>query len=650
MTGLLAGPSWSLAAPPNQPHAAAASASTSSSSSEMERLFQQAQSHIDQGDVDAAFGTLSEIYAQDPQARGLQKLFESTLKLGVDKDPHNVQDRFGLASLLLDQERYEEALVPLREICNLQPTNERACSMLFRTRAACCHWQTYPEDAQTLVASLQLQERLQDINNVELVPAVHPFEALKWPCISLPQATQIAMLYARRAVGATRPDALEEFNTNVEFPKRPVVKVSQATNQLLPRTRKLRLGYISPDFTGTHPLAFLMQQVFGLHNRNDFSVHLYSLAKPDDSSPEVQQIRAGSDSLTHLSAGATGEECARIIQEDQLDILVDLCGHAGTSLVAQILSLRPAPIQVSYMGFPASSGAPYLDYLVCDPIVVPPHLRTFYSEGMIWMPHCYFVNSHSQCASHLVVTSDVERQELRHANALPQDGFVFCCHSRPDKIDPSTFETWLRALKRVREHDSKAVLWLLRSGSEMEFNLRRIAKSKFSLDDSALVFADICERDVHLRRLGAADLFLDTPAYNAHTLGCDTLFAGVPMISLLRSTGNKDEDGEELETALPWVATDKLASRVGASLLKAAGLDEMICASMKDYENLMVRCAMDGKKWYKGTICARLQQDRMSCPLFDTKRWVENLELGLRHIALMDTLEHPVDILIEDKR
>jgi protein O-GlcNAc transferase len=604
----------------------------------VDSLLSRAQSLVQQRDTDAAFATLSEIYAVDPNARGLTNLFEACLQLRVEEFG-DTQDRFGLAALLLDQERYEEASVQLRRILSSQDDPGegvlgKASSMLFRTNAACCQWETYLEDSEKLVASLQLSSRGSDPNDV---PSVHPFEALKWPCISLAQATQIASLYARRSISSTMQ------NSNIEGQiqwkeKVPTMTVSRESDSKLPLQRKIRLGYLSPDFTSLHPLAFLMQHVFRHHNRENFEIKLYSLSR-DDKGPEVHNIMQGSDSYTVLPAGSP-KTLAKQIRNDDLDILVDLCGYAGTDRVSQIMSLRPAPIQVSYMGYPASSGAPYIDYLVCDPIVVPPDLRKFYTEKLIWMPHCYFVNSHATSVSHLLVDSDEERRELRQKNQLPEDTFVYCCHSRPDKIDPSTFRTWLSALKRARQ-TCTAVLWLLRSGSEMEQNLRRIARQEFQIEDEALVFCNVAPRDVHLQRLGCADLFLDTPAYNAHTLGCDTLFAGVPMISLLRPAAVQDKAMDPL-----FVKTDKLASRVGASLLKAAGLEELICNGMREYADVMVRCATE-KQWYS-SIRNRMCESRLRCPLFDTQRWVENLEVALRQILIGNP--EAADIIVQDTR
>lgn len=605
----------------------------------VEALLSRAQSLVERRDSDAAFSTLSEIYTLDPNARGLTSLFEACLRLRVE-DGGDTQDRFGLAALFLDQERYEEASVQLSHILSSQDDPgkdvfEKASSMLFQSNAACCQWDTYVKDSEKLVASLQLSSRASgsDPNDV---PSIHPFEALKWPCISLSQATQIASLYARRSISSTTQNSNIDARLQWEDGM-PSITVSHDTVFARPSGRRIRLGYLSPDFTSLHPLAFLMQHVFRHHNRENFEVKLYSLLG-DDGGPEVSSIRLGCDSYTVLPT-EPADKLANQILDDDLDILVDLCGYAGTDRVSKIMSLRPAPIQVSYMGFPASSGASYIDYLVCDPIVVPPQLRKYYTEQLIQMPHCYFVNSHATSVSHLLVESDEERREMRRKNQLPEDAFVYCCHSRPDKIDPSTFRTWLSALRRARE-ECAAVLWLLRSGLEMETNLRRIAREEFQLEDAALVFCDVAPRDEHLRRLGCADLFLDTPAYNAHTLGCDALFAGVPIISLLRPVT------EDKPMCPLFVKTTKLASRVGASLLKAACLEELICDRMRDYADLMVRCATD-KKWYV-SIQNRLCESRLLCPLFDTQRWVENLEVAFRQIVQGD--QKQAHIVVRDTR
>jgi protein O-GlcNAc transferase len=451
-------------------------------------------------------------------------------------------------------------------------------------------------------------------------------------------------------------------------------------------------------------------------------------------------------------------------EDDGLDVLVDLCGYAGTSIVSEIMASRCRlrrdddddnneergevddrrgttrrrrfPIHVSYMGFPGSCGSSAIwDYSVFDGVVVPPGdedggggARRHYDGALVYMPHSYFVNSHRSAiggglreeggiiaSSSAAMIDEGERRSLRSKYGIRQNAFVYCCHSRPDKIDPSTFRSWMRAIALVRSERASGggrrrsgddettattttagggddvddddgpssgapVLWMLRSGNEMEGNVRSMVRREFGKDveEDCLVFADVAERGEHLRRLGIADVFLDTPAYNAHTVGCgklrsfaplfsswqfpvddrtvfryiDALYMGVPMISLLRKSGDScdvdvhsgivsefaDVDSDagtgpgRRETRS--ISTEKLASRVGASLLRAVGLDDLVCEDMAQYEGAMARCALD-EEWFS-TVRRRLLSSKDSSPLFDTGRWVGNLEAAFSKMVELD--------------
>jgi len=593
-----------------------------------------------------------------PDTPGLNRAFERALRtkinLTLKTDDGAIQDRFGLATLLIDQERHEEAGEQLRKIISYSRDSvlaERATAMLHRTNSAVCAWggiSDWITDGRKLLSLTRTSEKL---------PPVHPFEALKWLSFSLSDATSIAKKYALNRKNAVKhlisyQDTQECHSkiqdtdlTNVSmseketlfetFLKQTTIETSSDSTQS--SKLKIKLGYISPDITGTHPLAFLMQDVFHRHDRSMFEVHIYSLSRFDGSS-EVTAIRNGADFFHSIPPPYPVENILHRIKSDNLDVMIDLCGHAGTPTVMELMSCRLAPIQISYMGFPGSSGASsYIDYMITDRVVTPPDMaiiRKEYTEKLILMPHCYFVNSHKALNEETKSISDMspkEYQNLRSENSLPKVGFVFCCHSRPDKIDPITFRVWLKALKTVREQHLKdpktanAVLWLLKSnGIEMEKNLRQIAKNEFGLQADALIFAKIAPRSQHLQRLRLADIFLDTPAYNAHTVGCDALHAGVPMISLLIPDVTSRDFANEFDKV---IQTEKMASRVGASLLNAAGLDTLIAPDLQSYEKIMIRCVLD-KSWFE-KIKTFLENYNTSCPLFDTERWVLNMELGL---------------------
>ena len=620
-------------------------------------LVSLARESIQREDPDEAFLFLSQAYEKDSSTTGLMQCFEDVFRLRIKLGQGNVlQERMGLSSILVDQQRHEEAAKELRVLIgelskeedqkSLRALKSKAASMLFRSQSAVCHWKNYRSDKLALKNSVDayFSSEIEDRG----LPPVHAFEALKWPCISLANATAIAQSYGSRAARTKRISSyLPQRNSSSIVPFVKVSKTSMKKRKVA-KGRKIRLGYISPDFTGKHPLAFLMQDVFRLHNFDEFDVFLYSLMSNDDDSPEVLKIRNATNNWKVFSAGQTSDEIAASLQDDDLDILIDLCGYTGTFVVSEIMAQRVAPTQISYMGYPGSTGASYIDYIICDQVVVPPDvykIRKYYTEYLLTMPHSYFVNSHKYIG---VDYCNVSREQY----GLPSDGFVYACHSRPDKIDPSTFRSWLRALSKLRNEgirrnkskETNAVLWLLKSGIEMEKNLRKIARDEFGLTEEALIFADVAPRQEHLHRLSLADLFLDTPAYNAHTVGCDTLYAGVPMVSLLR----EDREGKARcivdEEEVP---TQKLASRVGASLLKAANLSELVSSTMPDYEAIMIRCAMDEDKWYSN-LRSMLQQKKDILPLFDTGRWVNNLETGLIEIFDSANCTTKCDIYVED--
>ncbi|KAG7351722.1 glycosyl transferase family 41 protein [Nitzschia inconspicua] len=718
------------------------SSSPSLESSDASSLIERARRFLQQKDTDTAYDLLLQASQHGNGGAmhtipGLLSTFEELFRTKIalqeeeEEEINNsskqkkklsiVLDRMGLASLLSDQGRYQDAAKELGVAVKLfDPTKEegvaavatpvsssipqgimdKATSMLFRTRAAICEWEDYNQASRDLVSSLQTS--LYSDSTTTQVPSIHPFEALTWPCVNLEDATRIGNAYAMRAHEAVHnyngdddPSTMERKSlwndidlrlSRTTFPNVTINSKFRGTRKT--RDRRIKVGYISPDFTGRHPLAFLMQDVFRFHDPTNFEIFFYSLEETDGSI-EVEKIQAAASSPSHFHIlRGNVETMTRSIQSDDLDVLVDLCGYTGTSVVAEIMARRnAAPIQVSYMGFPGSSGAPYIDWMIADPIVIPPHLRSQYTESILFMPHCYFVNSHQFLSQSDTTSNTTTNNNTTNLNPnvnfnpvsrsdynLPASSsvFVFCCHSRPDKIDPVTFATWIRALDRTRrlgrqlhrDDMSDAVLWLLRSDPIMEDNLRRVAESIWNSTDTSdtfphdcLVFCDKASREEHLQRLQLADVFLDTPAYNAHTVGCDCLSVGVPMISLLlQHVPPDDYTDDNVRMIRPSDAmddhgvvslqTDKLASRVGASLLKSAQgtlFDRLVVPTMEEYEDCMVDCARTGLvKERQGlldttgrstTTRSSTSSNNTLAPLWDTERWVKNLEAGLEEMV-----------------
>jgi predicted O-linked N-acetylglucosamine transferase (SPINDLY family) len=257
---------------------------------------------------------------------------------------------------------------------------------------------------------------------------------------------------------------------------------------------------------------------------------------------------------------------------------------------AGIFALRAAPVQVSYLGYPGTMSADYMDYLVADPVVVPRESRRFYREKIMSLPDCYQVND----ARRAIADRQFGRAEL----GLPQDGFVFCCFNNTYKITPAVFACWTRILGQV----PGSVLWLLQDNAWATDNLSREA-SRLGIDPGRLVFAARTTLPEHLARHAAADLFLDTLPYNAHTTASDALWAGLPVLTLAGSA---------------------FAGRVAASLVTAVGMPELIATSTSDYERRAVEWALHPVQ--ASELRIKLASLRAAGPLFDTRRFARRLE------------------------
>jgi protein O-GlcNAc transferase len=349
---------------------------------------------------------------------------------------------------------------------------------------------------------------------------------------------------------------------------------------------RIRLGYLSNDFHN-HPCAHLYKELFGLHNRENFEVFLYSHGVNDAS---VYRQRSERDADHFVEVQCLGDaEAAQKIYEDEIDILVDLQGFTRGNRL-EILALCPAPIQVSWLGFPGTTGANFIDYILTDRIVTPPQVQEFYSEKFVYLPHCYQITDANQ---------DVSPQSVSRADFnLPQQGFIFSSFNQNYKLEPLLFEAWTEILKAC----DSSVLWLLNSNPKVVENLRLQASNR-GIDPDRLVFSDVLPKPEHLARLSLSDLVLDTRICNGHTTTSDALFAGVPVLTL---------KGKHF------------SSRVSASILTAIGLEDLITTTLDDYVSLAIILA----KQANGTqeLKTRLETNRSSKPLFDTPQFVKDLE------------------------
>lgn len=355
-------------------------------------------------------------------------------------------------------------------------------------------------------------------------------------------------------------------------------------------TDRLKIGYVSADFR-EHPTAHLMRGLFSRHDRQQFEIFVYALCK-DDGSDYYQRIKTDADQFVDLTALSNAEAATRI-HTDGIHILVDLMGYTGYAR-SEIFALQPAPIQVSYLGYPGTLGAPFIPYILADNVVLPESLRPYFTEQPVYLPECYQVNDDSQD----IAATGIQRRDVD----LPETGFVFCCFNKPAKIDPVLFAVWMRILAQV----PSSVLWLLAANDEITTHLRNEAEAQ-GITGERLIFAQRLPKAQHLERHRLADLFLDTRLYNAHTTASDALWAGLPVLTCLGNT---------------------FPSRVAASLLQAVGLPELITHSLEEYQAQAIHLATTPAELR--SLRTKLAYNRTRMPLFDTSRFTRHLEEAYR--------------------
>ena len=371
---------------------------------------------------------------------------------------------------------------------------------------------------------------------------------------------------------------------------------------------RIRVAYVSADFR-MHAVANLMAGVFEQHDKARFETCAISLSDENDSMSD--RLRNAFDRFIPVH-GREDRDIARLMRDMEIDIAVDLMGYTEGSRT-RIFAQRPAPVQAVHLGFPGTMGASYIDYIIADPILVPPESQVHYAEKVVYLPHCYMPGDDSR---------GIARPPSRSEAGLPETGFVFCSFNLVAKITPTMFDVWMRLLRSVEG----SVLWLARASAVAAGNLRREAEAR-GVDGARLIFAAFAANpDEHLARLSLADLFLDTLPYNAHAGGSDALWAGVPIVTCKGST---------------------FAGRVGASLSNAIELPELITASLDEYEALALRLARDPAML--AGIKAKLMRNRQAEPLFDTKRFTRNLEAA--YLAMWQRQqrgEPPAEIVVDD--
>ena len=350
--------------------------------------------------------------------------------------------------------------------------------------------------------------------------------------------------------------------------------------------KKIKIGYFSADFR-EHAVGNLIVNLFELHDKSKFEIFCFYFG-PDTNDDIYKRISNAADKFINVKS-KNEKEIAQLSRDFGIDIAVDLMGYTIRNRF-KIFVERCAPLQVSYLGYPGTTGANCIDYLIADKILIPKKSQEYYSEKIIYLSNTFLVSDSTKKTSEKIFT----KEEL----GLPKSGFVFCCFNQSYKILPKTFDIWMRILNRVKG----SVLWLLETDEISYKNLKKEATNR-DVDSSRIIFAKRVSVSEHLSRHRAADLFIDTFPYSAHTTCSDSLRAGLPVLTIQGET---------------------YASRVSSSLLNVLDLKELITHSSKEYEDMAVELANNKSKLKD--IKNKLDVNKDKTPLFNTKLFASHIE------------------------
>jgi protein O-GlcNAc transferase len=427
-----------------------------------------------------------------------------------------------------------------------------ASSLRANAQARLCDWAGLAERHEAIRSDLEAGSD----------SPINAFAAL-----AMPLSPQLQLRVARRWARELLPAAT---------PARPVVA----------RRDRLRLGYLSSDYR-EHPIPSLLSEVWERHDRGLLATHAYSIG-PQEVSPRRARIEAAFDRFVDCS-NDTIEQTAARIAADGIEVLIDLNGYT-TYAKSEILALRPAPVQISWLGYLGTLGAEWYDYVLTDSFATPPALQPFFTERFLYLPHCYCPSDTRRAVAATAPT--------RAACGLPEQGVVFCCFNSSYKILPAVFDVWMRLLRQVEG----SVLWLVADNATARTHLGREAAAR-GIAPERLIFAPRVSLDEHLARHVHADLFLDTTPYNAGTTANDALFMGLPVLTC---------------------AGANMVSRVAGSQLHAIGLAELVTTSLAEYEALALALGREPARLR--ALRQRLAANRLTHPLFDMVRFTRALD------------------------
>lgn len=454
-------------------------------------------------------------------------------------------------NIFFDLKQYELALSNYDKAARLQPDMDFLYGMRLHTQMHICDWENI------------------DTEFIELAKKIERNEKASLPLTAI-ATTSSPSLQKKAAENWVRD----------KYP--PTYELPEITKHL--KQRKIRIGYFSSDFRN-HAVSFLALDLFKNHDRSRFEVIAFSYSH---NTQDEMRITLENTFDTFVDVfDKTDKDIALLARNLEIDIAIDLGGHTQDNRFG-IFAHRAAPIQVSYLGYLGTTGANYIDYLIADETIIPNANQQHYSEKIAYIPS-YQINSKRNVS---------EKEFSRQESGLPQKGFVFCCFNNNFKINPVTFDSWMRILKQVEG----SVLFLYAENDLAAINLKKEANRR-GINSDRLIFGKKLPMPEYLARYRVADLFLDTLPYNAGTTASDALWAGLPVLTCIGET---------------------FSSRMAASLLNAIHLPELITSTQEEYEALATELATNPQKL--SAIRKKLSSNRLTAPLFDTQLFTKNIE------------------------
>ena len=459
-------------------------------------------------------------------------------------------------NVLLELKLGESAYESYQKAFALKPLHPYLIGNLLNTKLTSCIWDAADP---TVSEMLDLAEK----NN----PVSAPFVFLSTPA-SLELQKRAAQIYVNdRYPSLNQPKlGLRSFNDR----------------------EKIRVGYFSSDFK-EHPVGIIMENLIKYHDQSRYEIHGFFLGKR--AGDEVEKNLSSIFDKTHDLFDLSDQAAQEFVLQHGIDIAIDLNGHTAGART-KLFARKVAPIQINYLGFAGTSGSQFYDALIADEVVIPREHQIYYTEKIFYLPNSFFPVDTS------IAPEKFGSLPTKAAQGLPDQGFIFSCFNNSYKITPQIFDVWMNLLKQVPD----SVLWLSKHSEKAMLNLQSEADAR-GVESKRLIFsARVPARADHLSRLRLADLFLDTPNYNAHATAADALWAGVPVLTLQGHT---------------------YAGRVAASQLTALGLSELIVESLADYEAKALDLANSG---HIQTLKNRIEVNRSEAALFNTKQYVKDLE------------------------